>query len=105
MRVVLTKEECYGSIIDLYDTVLRKTGREPADDDRYDPSKIYCSLNVMEEIEQHTKDTYPKKYTKEGFLMHWCNIGPKASEEYNDPDPEKYIVEVEEGWVSKEEEN
>ena len=102
-RIVLTQKECYCDIIDLYDTVLRKQGREPAADDVYEVSKIECSLNVMYEVKQYYMNKYPDKFTEQGFAMTWVNSGPKASEEFNDPDSSKYIVLVEPGWCHKRE--
>lgn len=105
--VVLNQKDCYCGIISLYDNVLRKLGEEPSEDVIYDPRKIYCSINVMDEVERYyrsLKPDMPLNYFKEGFAMHWVNSGPKASEEFNSPDPIKYIVVVEAGWASRKEE-
>lgn len=107
-KVILKKEDCYCSIIQLYDNVWKALGHEPSQDDRYEPSKIWCSLNVMEQVEKYYKSVAPKNCTeaefRSGFGMHWCNIGPKADKEFNDPDPEKFVVIVEPGWCYKEDE-
>ena len=106
MRIELTRDECYCSLPDLYDNILKKTGREPADDDVYEPSKVSCSMNVQEAVKQYIEDHVPEvkddpETARFAFAFNWVNSGPQAVEWLNDQD--KYIVEVKDLWVHKKE--
>ena len=93
-RVTLKQKDCYCDIITLYDNVLKALGREPAEDDRYEPSKIWCSKGVQSEVFQFYKD---KGHEEMAIAMHWCNVGPKAIDEIPD-----YCFDLEPNWVHKE---
>lgn len=108
MKLILTREECYCSLPDLYDNILRKQGREPAEDDVYEPSRVSCSMNVQEAVKQYIEDNVPEAKddpdtARFAFVFNWVNSGPHAVERLNDPDPNKYVIEVQPLWCHKKE--
>lgn len=93
VRVSLKQKDCYCDLITLYDNILRATGKEPAPDDIYEPSRVWCSKGVQYEVFQFYKD---KGHNDVGIAMHWCNSGPKAIDELPD-----YEFDLEPNWVHK----
>ena len=95
--VFLTKEECYGSLIDLYDTVAEKLGHKPGRNIDYDCKKIDVTKNVLEMV----TDYYKKEIGTDNFqigALYVC-YGPKACV---DSDYGEYVAIVHDGFIIKE---
>lgn len=109
-KIYLTEQECYGNLIQLYDTAYESlTGESPSYSLVYDPSKVYCTLNVMEVVKKYYRGQKPdisESAFNMGFYAHWANVGPKATDDCieTEDDKDKYILIVQEGWAEEEKE-
>lgn len=92
-QIVLTEEECYVSITELYDTIARKLGYKETKDLQYDCKKILVSRLIFNKVYQYYQSVGTNR---EEFTMYWCCFGPKASLEKED-----YVVEIQNGFIIK----
>ena len=90
-KIMLTEEECYTEIINLYDTVAKKLGFKNVESLEYDCRKICVSKNVYEKINAYYKD---QGMDAQSFAMRWVSFGPKANLEDKD-----CVVEIEDGFI------
>lgn len=95
--VFLTKEECYGSLIKLYDTVAKKLGYKPGRDIDYDCKNINVTENVLKMVTEY----YRKEIGVDDVqlaALYLC-FGPKACV---DSDYGEYVAIVHDGFIVKE---
>ena len=90
-KVILTKDECYCGIAELYDTIATKLGYNPATV-YYDCRKVCVSKPVMEQIFAYYKAE--KRVTRPAFNQLWFALGPKVNLTGDD-----YMADPQEGFV------
>ena len=89
-RIVLTADECYCGVQELYDVIADKV-KYRSGKRRYNCIKICVSKPVMNQIFTYYKETYNMRESEIGML--WVFCGPKATL----PD-DNYVAVIQEGF-------
>ena len=90
--MMLSKQECYGGINDLYDTIATKLGFQP-DKVQYDCTKIRVTKAVQDQVFCFYKE---QRHVDDNVAMSvaWAKYGPKASLAGDGCD-----VEIDDGFI------
>lgn len=89
---ILTKDECYCDVVDLYDTVARRMGINDPSKLQYDCKKICTSKKVQNEVFRYYVDEMDLSPADVNVII--IHFGPKANIE-----SDGYIVTVKDGFI------
>ena len=93
-KIELRKEECYCSLMALYDTISEKLGYNPSKV-KYDCRKIQVSEDIQNEVYLWYREN--NDVEEKDMCVIWLHFGPKVF--MNDKRKNSYYVEVEKSFI------